>query len=136
MPETNGARVEELVQRALLKNPQINITAVSEGRGPGDHREQPYGFAAKQLLDARNGKSISTRKLHAIARRLGELLGEEITAEDLTRADERAAGAAAAGSELPPVGSTTAIGDKAIAITAYAGANVQVSQNESSKESG
>jgi hypothetical protein len=49
VPVTNGELVQELVKRTLVKHTQINKTGISGDQGDG---HQPYGFAAKQLLNA------------------------------------------------------------------------------------
>lgn len=90
MPLTNGPLIEQLVKEAQVKNPQINLTGISGDAGNG---LQPYGFAAKQLLNARNGEEVTPQKLSAIAKRLGELLGREINAQELMRVDEEPADA-------------------------------------------
>ena len=85
MPVTNGELIESLVKRALVKHTQINKTGISGDQGDGN---QPYGFAAKQLLNAEKGENVTPQKLAAIAKRLGELLGENLTAEDLVGSEE------------------------------------------------
>lgn len=85
MPITNGELVQELVKRALVMHPQLNKTGISGDQGDG---HQPYGFAAKQLLNAEKGENVTPQKLAAIAKRLSELLGESFTAEDLVGSEE------------------------------------------------
>ena len=84
MPVANGELVQDLVKRALVKHTQINKTGISGDQGDG---HQPYGFAAKQLLNAEKSENLTPQKLEAIARRLGELLGEDISAVDLVRSE-------------------------------------------------
>jgi hypothetical protein len=85
VPVTNGEFVQELVKTALVKHPQLNKTGISGDQGDG---HQPYGFAAKQLLNAEKGENVTPQKLAAIAKRLSELLGESFTAEDLVGSEE------------------------------------------------
>jgi hypothetical protein len=66
-------------------HPQLNKTGISGDQGDG---HQPYGFAAKQLLNAEKGENVTPQKLAAIAKRLSELLGESFTAEDLVGSEE------------------------------------------------
>lgn len=92
MPVTNGELVESLVKRALVKHTQINKTGISGDQGDGN---QPYGFAAKQLLNAEKGENVTPKKLDAIAKRLGALLEEEIKVVDLLRIEKEEAADAA-----------------------------------------
>lgn len=85
MPVTNGELVRELVKRAQVKYPQLNKTGISGDQGDG---HQPYGFAAKQLLNAEKGENVTPQKLAAIAKRLSELLGESFSTEDLVGSEE------------------------------------------------
>ena len=85
MPVTNGKLVQELVKRALVKHTQINKTGIFGDQGDG---HQPYGFAAKQLLNAEKGENVTPQKPEAIAKRLGELLEEDISTEDLVGSEE------------------------------------------------
>lgn len=129
MPLTNSDVVEQLVQRALVKNPHINMTGISGDDGGGS---QPYGFAARQLLIARKGKEeISTQKLSSIAQRLGELLGEELSVEDLVSTQKEAE------AEVFPQGGKTMIAKSkknAPAVNAEQGASVSININTSPKD--
>ena len=87
MPVTNGELVESLVKRALVKHYKLNKTGISGDQGDG---HQPFGFAAKQLLNAEKGENATPQKLEAIAKRLRELLGKDISAEDLVGSEQDA----------------------------------------------
>lgn len=129
MPLTNSDVVEQLVQRALVKNPQINMTGISGDDGGGS---QPHGFAARQLLIARKGKEeISVQKLSSIAQRLGELLEEEISVEDLVTTQKEVE------AEVFPQGGKTMIAKSkknAPAVNAEQGASVSININASPKD--
>ncbi|MFQ6551055.1 hypothetical protein AAD018_001760 [Aestuariibius insulae] len=130
MPVTNGELVQELVRRALVKHPQLNKTGVSGDQGDG---HQPYGFAAKQLLNAEKGENVTTQKLAAIAQRLGELLGEELSAEDLVGPEEDASAGA---EEMPRVGKvmTAIAAEGAPAVNAEENAHVSISISNTAKD--
>lgn len=131
MPKTDGALVEKYVQLALEKNPNINITGISGDFGDGS---QPYGFAPKQLLIARQGQQeISIRKLEAIATRLGFLVEKEIKVGDLIFSDKQASSQANSLSQVHR--SNVAIAEKnAPAVIAEEGATVKISIKSDSHE--
>lgn len=126
MPVSNGELVESLVKRALVKHPQLNKTGISGDQGDG---HQPYGFAAKQLLNAEKSANVTPQKLEAIARRLGELLEEDIKAEDLVGPE---VSSDADPADAPHVGNNhqevNVEGDNSDGIAAGPGSNVSVNR--------
>lgn len=133
MPLANGELIVQLVKQAQIKNPQINKTGISGDDGSG---LQPYGFAAKQLLNAEKGENVSTQKLDAIAQRLSDLLGKSVKAEDLVRAEAEEA------EDVEGTGPVTRISKKMIAkskknapaVNAEEGAQVSINISVSPKE--
>ncbi len=130
MPVTNGELVQELVKRALVKHTQINKTGISGDQGDG---HQPYGFAAKQLLNAEKGENVTPQKLEAIAKRLGELLEEDLSAEDLVGSEEAASDQvenASAGCKVM----TAIAAEGAPAVNAEENAHVSISITNTTKD--
>ena len=130
MPVTNGELVQDLVKRALVKHTQLNKTGISGDQGDG---HQPYGFAAKQLLNAEKGENVTPQKLEAIAERLGELLEEDISAEDLVGSEEVASDQ----SETTSAGGkvmTAIAAEGAPAVNAEENAHVSISITNTTKD--
>ena len=130
MPVTNGELVESLVKRALVKHTQINKTGISGDQGDG---HQPYGFAAKQLLNAEKGENVTPQKLEAIAKRLGELLGEDLSAKDLVRSGEDAS-TQAENSSMGGKVMTAIAAEGAPAVNAEQNAHVSISISNTTKD--
>lgn len=130
LPLANGELVEILVQIALVQNPQLNKTMISGDQGDGT---QPYGFAAKQLLNAEKGKNVTTQKLAAIAKRLAELLGEDLSVKDLVGPDDDTSAGA---EEMPQVGKvmTAIAAEGAPAVNAEENAHVSISISKTTKD--
>ena len=129
MPVTNGELVESLVKRALVKHTKINKTGISGDQGDGN---QPYGFAAKQLLNAEKGENVTPQKLTSIAKRLGELLEEDISAEDLVGSEDGSADA----ENVSPGGKvmTAIAAEGAPAVNAEENAHVSISISNTTKD--